>query len=265
VEFLMSRILDKRAKVDDSKRKYGNRPTVADDSWTTPELWSRMADLNRKVTKGEQVALFFDGSKSRDATALIACTIDAGEDSTGGHVFTLGVWEPPGKHSGKDDPGHNDRWTVPVQEVDDKVAWAFDQFDVVAFFSDVQEWESFAKVDWPKKYGTRLRIKAVPGGKSPEPIAWDMRNNLWDFTKACELVEAEIRDARFTHDGNPALARHIANARRKPNRYGVSIGKETPSSPRKIDAAVCTVGVRHARRLVIAKNPKRRTGRAMGV
>jgi hypothetical protein len=44
----------------------------------------------------------------------------------------------------------------------------------------------------------------------------------------------------------------------KPNRYGVSIGKDSPSSPKKIDAAVCAVGARMVRRLYLASKPKKK-------
>jgi hypothetical protein len=46
--------------------------------------------------------------------------------------------------------------------------------------------------------------------------------------------------------------RHVTNARRRPNRYGVSIGKESPDSPNKIDAAVCVIGARMVRRRLLA-------------
>jgi hypothetical protein len=45
----------------------------------------------------------------------------------------------------------------------------------------------------------------------------------------------------------------VANARRRPNRYGATISKESPKSAKKIDAAVCVVGARMVRRLVLAE------------
>lgn len=245
---IMERIWKPDARPDDSKRKYLNWPTVAEDAWTTPEAWALLADKGRVVEAQEEVVLFFDGSKSRDATALIGCCV------SDGHVFTVGVWEP--------DPRHDTTSTVPVGAVDQAVEAAFDRWSIVGFFADVQEWESFVKIDWPGRFGDRLGIMAVPSGKAPEPIAWDMRNHVYDFTQAVELVEAEINDGAFTHDGDARLARHVANLRRRPNRYGVSVGKESPSSPKKIDAGVCMIGARMVRRLFVAAAPKKpRTGR----
>lgn len=234
---IMKRIWSPTSRPDDSQRKYLNRPTAALDSWTTPEAWAQLVDLDRVVVDGEPIAMFFDGSRSQDATALIGCAI------SDGHVFPLGIWEP--------DPGDVES-VVPVFEVDAAVARAFDRFDVQGFFADVREWESFTKVSWPEAFADRLKVQAVPGGKDPQPIAWDMRSKLFDFTVACELTLAEIGERAFTHDGNAVLGRHVANARERRNRYGVDIRKESPDSRRKIDAAVCMIGARMVRRLVLA-------------
>lgn len=246
---IIERIWDPRSRLDDSKRKYLNWPTVAVDSWLTPQEWSQLAAPDRKVADDEDIVLFFDGSKSRDATALVGCCV------SDGHVFTIGAWEP--------DTTHDAESTVPVNEVDACVAWAFRQWHPVAFFADVKEWEGFTKVNWPELYGDRLDLYAVPGGKDPQPIAWDMRTHVYDFTMAAELTETEIKERKFSHDGDARMARHMANARRKPNRWGVSIGKESPDSPRKVDLAVAMVGARMARRLLLTSRGKvrRRTGK----
>lgn len=244
---ISERIWDPRATEDDSRRKYLNQPTAADDAWTTPQEWARLADATRVVADGEEVALFFDGSKSRDATALVGCTL------SDGHVFVVDTWEPDMR-----DP--NDE--VDANAVDLAVRRAFDKYEVVAFFADVREWESFTKIDWPSRYSDGLRVWAAPASRTPEPIAWDMRGRLKEFTQAAELALSEIEDGTFTHDGNGVLSRHVSNARRKVNQYGVTVRKESRDSSRKIDAAVCMIGARHARRMALAAAPKKkRSGR----
>jgi hypothetical protein len=252
VPVIMERIWSPRSRPDDSKRKYLNWPTAAEDSWLAPEEWNRNADGSVEVAEGAEVVLFFDGSKSRDATALLGCDVETG------HVFTLGVWEP--------DPNDDDD-VVDATDVDRVVALAFERYDVVAFFSDVREWESFALSEWPARYKDDLLLWAVPSGKPPQPIAWDMRSHKAEFAKAAEACHAEILERGFTHDGDSRVARHVANARRRPYQAMVSVGKESPDSPRKIDAAVCVIGVRMVRRFVIAggKRRKKRTGKAMFV
>lgn len=247
---IMERIWSPRARPDDSKRKYLNWPTAAHDSWVAPEEWARNSKPSVRVEDGAEIVLFFDGSKSRDATALIGCEVESG------HVFTLGVWEP--------DP-NDDNSTVDAADVDRVVMRTFDRFDVVGFFADVREWESFALTEWPGRYRDQLLIWAVPHGKPPQPVAWDMRSHVAEFARAAEACHAEIVEGAFTHDGDSRVARHIANARRRPYQSWVSIGKESPDSPRKIDAAVCVIGARMVRRLVLGsgKRRKKRTGRAV--
>ena len=249
IEQVREAVWDPRTPPDVSRRFYLNQPTAALDAWVTPQQWAACADPSVTVDPGDDIVAFFDGSKSRDATALVGCRV------SDGHVFTLGVWEPDGED------------VVPVVEVDAAVARMFDLYNVVGFFADVREWESFAKVSWPNQYADGLQVWAESRGtKDPQPIAWDMRAHVMEFTKAAELAAAEIADGQFTHDGDSRTARHVGNARRRLNRYGTSIGKESRGSPYKIDAAVCVVGARMVRRYVLAQEyrtkPKRpRTGR----
>lgn len=249
---IMERIWTPTAKPDDSLRKYLNRPTSPEDSWTTREAWDRLAEP-RVVSQSEEIVAFFDGSKSRDATAIVCCCL------SDGYVFTVGVWEP--------DTAHNTDDVVDVADVDRVVhelrAGAFGK--VVGFFADVQEWESFTKIDWPKLFEGELLVSAQPTGKDPQAVAWDMRSHTMEFTRAAELAEAEILDQTFKHDGDPRLARHVGNMRRRPNRYGISVSKESPSSPLKIDAGVCMIGARMVRRLVLALPRKQRAGLVVGV
>jgi hypothetical protein len=59
------------------------------------------------------------------------------------------------------------------------------------------------------------------------------------------------------------LRQHIRNARRRTNNHGVSFGKEHRESARKVDLAVCAVGARMLRRLVLNKDTgtKQRSGK----
>ena len=244
IEHIRDTIWSPKSRPDVSRRFYLNQPTASVDSWVTPQEWAACVDATVAVADDDEIVLFFDGSLSDDATALIGCRIDDG------HVFTVGVWEP--------DPSDKDS-RVPVAAVDAAVEQAFARWTVRAFFADVREWEGFVKATWPERYADKLELWADPGSKDPQAIAWDMRGKTWDFTRACELAEAEIRERAFTHDGDGVVARHVGNARRRPNRWGVSIGKESRGSTSKIDAAVCVVGARMVRRLYLAAAGKRKT------
>lgn len=233
---MIKRIWNTRTKTDDNKRKYFNWPTTSADSWADPKDWAQMARPEIAVAEGDRIAMFFDGSLTRDTTALVGCRI------SDGHVFLIGAWDPGNTHDGE---------TLDVRPVDERVQWAFDTYTVAGFFADVKEWESFTKITWPQRYADQLELMSVPGGRSPQWVAWDMRSKLWDFTQAAELAEREIQEHSFTHDGSSLLSQHVRNAHRRENRFGIDIKKETPNSAKKIDAAVCMIGARMVRRLVM--------------
>lgn len=233
------RIWAPNSKPDDSKRKYLNWPTAAFDSWCAPEEWNALYDPDLELADKDRIVLFFDGSKSRDATGLVACRMDDGA------LFTLGAWEP--------DPNDPDD-VVDVAAVDFTVRRTFDRFRVAAFYADVREWESFVLTEWPVRYAEDLDVWAAPNARPPAAIGWDMRSHSYEFAKATEAVLEEIHVKAFRHDGNSVMARHVANAKRRPYRDAIAIGKESPSSPLKVDLAVCAIGARMVRRIVLGQD-----------
>lgn len=243
--------------VGDSRRYFFNQPTAARDAWTTWPDWSANAHPEVVVPDGDPIALFFDGSKSNDSTALVGCRI------SDGHLFVLGAWERPPGPAGEG-------WEVDRADVDRTVRAVHAVRDVVAFFGDVREFESYVD-DWGADFGDRYSIHAAPG-RERHAVAWDMRTKTADFTRAVERTLIDINARDFPHDGDSRLARHAMNARRAPNKYGVSISKESRTSPKKIDLAVCAIGARMVRRLVLAsdgwqkraKVTGKRTGTVMG-
>ncbi len=244
---IKERIWDLQSLESDSRRKYLNQPVADEDAWVEPQQWSALARPDRVVERGEAVVLFFDGSKSRDATALVGCCL------SDGHVFTVGVWEP--------DPSHTSDDVVPVEAVDSAVIGAFERYDVRAFFADVQEWQGFVKVTWPERYADQLQLWASPGSREPAAIAWDMRSRGYEFAEAAETCHEEIVQGRFTHDGDPVVARHVGNAISRSYKGRWTVRKESADSPRKIDAAVCVIGARMVRRLVLADPSSRKRAR----
>lgn len=77
-------------------------------------------------------------------------------------------------------------------------------------------------------------------------ISYDM--NPARTAPACDAFRGAVKAAvegitplPLTHDGSPALARHVANARTRATRYGEYIAKETKDSPNRIDLAVAAV------------------------
>jgi hypothetical protein len=175
--------------------------------------------------------------------ALIGCHVELD------HLFELGVWEPDPK------TGEIDRAAI-----DRAVREAFETYDVVGFYSDVHPWESY--VDrWAEELGTDLIVKASPR----QPIGWDMRSRLQQFTHACERLHDAIVENAVTHDGAAKMRRHFHNARRRPNRFGIGVGKEHRESARKIDAVPAAVLARLARLEYLALPESRRRKKRSGI
>ena len=241
-EILMS-ILDIKNSITESRRKFLNQVNAQEDSWISPSEWDRLAlvDPVFGLKKGDKITLGFDGSKSNDWTALVACRV------SDGMLFLLDFWNPD-KHGGE----------VPRDDVDAKVRSAFDRYDVVAFRADVKEFEAYVD-QWEHDFKRKVKVKASPN----HPIAFDMRGNQKKFAFDCERFVDAVLERELNHDNHPVLRQHVLNAKRHPTTYdAIAIRKASKDSSKKIDAAVCAVlayGARHD--YLISK--KARTGRAV--
>jgi hypothetical protein len=254
LERLSDEVLDPRTSLADSIRYYLNGLAAAEDAWIEPRRFDELADATQVVVDREPVSLFLDCSKSTDATGLVGCRL------SDGFVFTIHGWQRPHGRRG-------DGWLAPREEVDAQVRAVFDRFRVVWFGVDPSparddEDESLywmPLVDrWHQDFGRKLPVWATPGAKG-HAVKFDMRlsqpggherNRL--FTESAMQTARDIdEDRALTHDGHPMLRLHTHNARRRPNQWGVSLGKATRDSSRLVDLAVCMVGARLGRRLVL--------------
>lgn len=224
---IKARIWDPSYPESRSMRFFFNKPNASESAWLPLDEWVILADRKRKVEDGEDIVMFFDGSKSNDHTALVGCCM------SDGHVFKVGHWVP-------------DKYTknVNVGAVDLGVRAAFERWNVVAFWADVREWESFVRTSWPDLFGDQLICHAVKGGMNASPIAWDMRSHAYQFAEAVEATYNEIQEKVFTHDGDGELGVHVSNCRVNEYKGLFSVKKESPKSSKKIDLAVCMIGAR---------------------
>lgn len=260
---------DPRVSVAESTQFYFNALPTNEDAWVDPRNWDRLhRDL--VVADREPIAMFLDCSKSSDATALVGCRL------SDGHVMSLGGWQRP----------HGDRgtgWLAPKADVDAAVRAAKDQWKVCWFGVDPSPakddetealyWGPLLDV-WHRLFRDSVALWATPGVKG-SAVAFDMRlsvsggvdrNRL--FTEAAMQTSVDIDewdgtgDAPLTHDGDSMMRVHVHNARRRPNQWGISLGKQTRSSKKLVDYAVTMVGARMGRRLVLnsGKTTEERSG-----
>ncbi|MFD6638319.1 terminase [Micromonospora chalcea] len=267
LERIAEEVYDPATPPEEARRFYLNQIVAAADSWLAPHEYDEngpegrlkrglpeLAPLKRsepgKWREADTVTLGFDGGRTDDSSALVAVRMSDGA------AFLLGLWEKPEGPSGVG-------WEVNQDDVRGVVDHAFATLDVVGFFSDVAYWET--DVDrWRELHGERLLVKAT----TRHTIAWDMRSHQGDTVRAVEALHRAFIDCEVPHDGDGRLRRHVLNARRRPNRWGVSFGKETRESPKKVDALAALLLAVMARSRVIADGAlaKRRkpTGRLYG-
>lgn len=178
---------------------------------------------------GSQVVLGVDASWSGDSTGIVGCTIpeqlESGELGVP-HLFRVASWEKP-----KDAQG----WRIPVAEVEQAIRLSAEHLRVVEVACD------------PYRFERSMTVLADEG----YPMTEFPTNSLARMVPACQSFADAVLDGRLTHDGDPALSRHIGNAKVKTDHRGPRIVKQHKASTDFIDLAVCAV-IAHARALARA-------------
>lgn len=233
VDRLLGEIMDPSTPPSMSRRFYLNQLTATEDSWIAPHEWAACAKPTEILGDGDMVTLGFDGAVKEDSSALVAVGVHSG------HVQLLGCWEKPLT------PGLVG-WEVDRAAVDAAVHTAMATYNVVGFLCDPALWESY--VDrWSAQYGHQMQIK----GNHVRPLEFRM-NRPTAVVTALERFEQAVLARTLSHDGSTVLTRHILNAKRRLGKSGITIAKEHPSSPRKIDAAYAAVLAWEARSAAMA-------------
>lgn len=248
LETLIQSMWDEDADEIESRADFLNQITQSSDAWVSHVDWSARKYSTQDppvhpVRPGEAITLGFDGSRGRsrgkpDATALIGCRV------SDGHIFRLGVWEAP------EDKRVWPDWEPPIPEIEALLYETFKRYKVQGFFADPgKDWRSHIN-SWEAKYGQRIPVKASRN----HPFEWWMGGGrATAVEKAIESCESAIELGDMTHDGSYDLTRHVLNTRRRTSQGKLSLAKEGPSSPRKIDAAVAMILAWEARQNAVSR------------
>ena len=278
---IVDKILKPKNSPSQMRRFYYNQVVASEDAWAHPDAIRAaidpMAEDARALDPGDvlragwlvspadPIVMFFDGSKSRDATALVGCRL------SDGYTFVIGVWQKPRGERGEG-------WLSPRPAVDARVREAHERFNVVAFFADPSHalddddderyWDS--TIDgWHREYKSTYQLWAIKTGDYQHSVMWDMTSptRQAQFVQAAERFIGELEHKNdieefaptFKIDGHPALVRHMSNAKMYPHPkgYGTSLFKGSRESDKKIDLAVCAVGARMLRRLVLNREEEK--------
>ena len=202
----------KRTTEAEFKTKRLNIWTSTATAWLPDGSWSAIELPNREPIQGEQTFLCFDGAFSNDSTALLAWKM-GGEQP---HLSVIDIWERP------DDADQS--WHVPVAEVEAKIIETCRNglLNVKEIVFDPARWQrTFMVLD-----EDGLPVVAYP-------------NSATNMVPATAKFYEGVMNKSFTHDGDPRLARHVANCVTKQSSRGAMVAKA--SSRQKVDAAVAAI------------------------
>ncbi|MBU6430697.1 MAG: phage terminase family protein, partial [Cyanobacteria bacterium REEB65] len=205
------------------------------------EAWRKL-QMPSVVPHGSNIVLGFDGSRTRDATAIVATEVVTG------YQWVLGLWQRPPDIDG---------WEVPADEVNVVIADAFRDYRVWRVNADPPYWETTIR-EWAGRYGKERIVEFWTS--SPRRIG-----------PAVRAFAGAIAAGEISHSGDLRLASHVGNAIRKPLPVSDDEGhplwaiqKERSDSPHKIDAAMAAILSWEARTQALAtgigRPPKKYVG-----
>lgn len=200
--------------------------------WIDPMLVDRCMKIapDRRAADGERIVLVFDGSYSRDSTALVGVTVERRP-----HGFVIGHWQRPlNARAG---------WRTPRGEVMDAVAAAMERWEVVELSCDpfgwgieVEEWEQTYDVTEP--FPTNQPSRFGPAVDAMEQAICGTGDDNTAIEDEWWRETFEIGEPRITFEDHPALRQHFANCVPVRSRGYTVVTKESTDSPHKIDLAV---------------------------
>jgi phage terminase large subunit-like protein len=191
------------------ERYWFNRPVSIQGAYVTQRAWDECRDA-RPIPDGADVVLALDGSYAKDSTGIIA--VEMGEFP---HLMVGGLWE-----SDPDDPN----WRISFGDVEEHIRALCRRWRVVEITADPFRWAHSLEV---------LASEGLPVTEFPQ--------SPQRMTPATQRLRDMVNTRALTHDGDPRLARHLSNAVLKADSRGERLQKETKSSTRRIDLAVCAV------------------------
>lgn len=183
---IVSEILRADSGEGHSRRFWLNEITAGTKAAVEPAIWINLArpdghkDYN-PLRAGEAIVLGFDGSRSRDCTALRACRL------RDGRLFHIKIWDPA------DYPDSR----IPRVQVDTLVRAQFEAYDVHYMFADPYLWQDYLDA-W--------------AGEFPKKIVEFPTNVETRMDKAIRRFLTAYRTGELTHDGNKDSTDHAFNA-----------------------------------------------------
>lgn len=216
IDAIAAQFADPTADLAYLERVWLNRPLRGSERAFDGAKFKALGQPGYRIADGASVVLGFDGSRSNDATGIVATELRTG------HQAVVGLWE-----NREGVPG----WEVPARDVDRAMTEAFERWEVERAYCDPYWWESYV-AQWAGRFGEKVVVEF-------------RTNRLKLIAYALKAYALAIEQGELSHDGSEPFVRHISNACRSLTNYHDDDGnrmwtiqKERPGSPFKIDLAM---------------------------
>jgi hypothetical protein len=233
-----------------AERFFGNRAVAGGGKAFDVEVFAALA-TTYGIEAGRTVTLGFDGALFFDSTGLVATDVESG------HQVVVAVWERPPDLSDDDD------WEVPIDELDEAVAFAFDFWVVWRMYADpphyredlsrwagqygadrVVEWWTNRKMAMGyalKEYKTAMRVIAQADGEQRPALSHGPLDETPEAATAHAAFIKHVGNAikRPTKIRDEDVAESESGEAKQRARFLWLISKESQKSKLKIDLAMC--------------------------
>lgn len=207
-----------------------NQPMAIENKPFSGEKMDVFADPKRTPGPSTRtpILVFLDGSLTRDATALIAWTIEERP-----HLFLVGMWERP-------DAGLREDWSVPKRQVTDRVAETMSSYLVPTLAGDSDRFWNPQLTAWEDEYGEEVVVH-VPTRQGK--LAGNAIDNFEEEFLLSLSRAAEGGETTWTYDGSPELRRHFAATvlKKRPGSNFRVLAKASEGAGDKIDGSVAAI------------------------
>ena len=165
-------------------RFYLNRIVSGSGRWLSPAAWDA-GYVEMDVADNAQIAVGFDGAKTRDSTGIVCTELETG------YQWVEAVWERDWLEAG---------WEVPEAEVEETIESIMDRYRVARMYSDPPYWQE-AVARWQGRW-PKVALPWNTAGRSTLRVA-----------RSLHTYRLAIIGRIAQHGGalDPAFRRHVVN------------------------------------------------------
>lgn len=194
-------VLDEENSESDGYRLFLGHSYSGGGKLVDPDRWYSLAAPDRRIEDGATVALGFDGSFSRDASALVACELGSQ------HCELVELWERPAG------AGTGAEWRVPRGEVRAAVERCRDRWRCLVLVADpghywrdtVEDWGE----DWGEIYYSKVRDQDRKAYGFVCRVEMNTQPRVVDDVVGLVNSLLESDGETFTHSDDDRLTRHV--------------------------------------------------------